>query len=100
MEGCKLRFAETDKPEWGLVTRDYALAFFFCIPKASKETKGAKTNICFSGFRKNTKKTKRAKNKIFGNLVILVVFGIKYILGINIIFGMNYFLYSERICVT
>lgn len=30
------------------------------------------------------------------NLVILVVFGIKYILGINIIFGMNYFLDSEK----
>ena len=80
MEGCKLRFAETDKPEWGLVTRDYALGFFV--------------------FRKNTKKAKKTKNKIFVNFVILVVFGIKYILGINIIFGMNYFLDSERICVT
>ena len=39
MEGCKLRFAETDKPEWGLVTRDYALVFFFCIPKTSKRAK-------------------------------------------------------------
>ena len=44
MERLKLRFAETDKPEWGVVTRDYALVFFFCIPKTSKETKGAKTN--------------------------------------------------------
>ena len=44
MEGCKLRFAETDKPEWGLVTRDYALCFLFCIPKTSKGAKRAKTN--------------------------------------------------------
>lgn len=54
----------------------------------------------FFRFRKYTKKAKRTKNKIFVNLVILVVFGIKYILGINIIFGMNYFQDSERICVT
>ena len=66
MEGCKLRFAETDKPEWGLVTRDYALVFFFCIPKTSKRAKKTKTDIfgnfgflesfrdeLFSGFRKN-----------------------------------------------
>ena len=45
MEGCKLRFAETDKPEWGLVTRDYALVFFFCIPKTSKRAKKTKTDI-------------------------------------------------------
>ena len=37
MEGCKLRFAETDKPEWGGVTRDYALVFFFCIPKVHEK---------------------------------------------------------------
>ena len=44
MEGCKLRFAETDKPEWGLVTRDDALVFFFCIPKTSKRAKRTKTS--------------------------------------------------------
>ena len=65
----------------------------------SKRSKKTKTDIYFR-FRKYTKRSKRTKNKIFVNLVILVVFGIKYILGINIIFGMNYFLDSERICVT
>ena len=63
-------------------------------------SKKTKTDIYFLDSESTRKKTKRAKNKIFVNLVILVVFGIKYILGINIIFGMNYFQDSERICVT
>ena len=66
MEGCKLRFAETDKPEWGLVTRDYALAFFFCIPKASKETKGAKTNRYAIGKGENIR-SHRKNGKGFSN---------------------------------
>ena len=54
-EGCKLRFAETDKPSRVLVKRDYALYFFMAAPGKFLTTDWAD---CTDLIPKRTEKTK------------------------------------------
>ena len=66
-EGCKLRFAETDKPSHVLVTRDYALVFFFGCARFFREIISFFSRVsheCFVLFFGAKKRTKRSIHPI------------------------------------